>query len=101
MFEDPFYDINYTWADVIALRLFSRANSDPNGFVAACAMARGFDVSSEAWLKRAFDIDLHDPHLVQQALQTLQPYVECVDVLTIVGDGTMAELRWKARTAPW
>ncbi|HEX9162468.1 MAG TPA: hypothetical protein VF980_12250 [Thermoanaerobaculia bacterium] len=77
LFEDPFYDINYTWADLVALELFGTAKSEPAGFAAAYsrALRSGFDSPAATWLKRAFDLDLGDPHLVDRALKTLQPYI--------------------------
>jgi len=83
MFEDPFYDINYTFADLIALQLFAKASSDPRGFSAAYegALASGFDAPVDMWLKNHFGIDVRDPGLVQRGLETLRPYLDAVKTM--------------------
>jgi oligoendopeptidase F len=78
LFEDPFYDINYTWADLVAVQLFKNAIADPNGFAErySRALAAGFDRPADAWVQQWLGIDLRDPRLVKQALEALQPYVD-------------------------
>lgn len=78
LFEDPFYDINYTWADAVALQLFAKARSDPAAFAASYtrAMASGFDVPPAAWLRRELDVSLTDPRIVTHAIEALQPYID-------------------------
>jgi oligoendopeptidase F len=80
LFEDPFYNVNYTWADLVAVRLFANATTDPEAFAGkySDALAAGFDRPADAWLQHWFGIDLRDPRLVTQALTTLQPYVDAL-----------------------
>jgi oligoendopeptidase F len=80
MFEDPFYDINYAWASVVALPLFGMSRSAPADLEARYSRAIGsaFDRPVNAWLRYEFGIDLRDPLLVRHALDTIQPYIDAM-----------------------
>ncbi|MBF5042112.1 M3 family oligoendopeptidase [Aggregicoccus sp. 17bor-14] len=70
LYEDPFYDVNYTWAGLLALRLFAAYERDPKRFAPGyvAMMAQGFDRPVEALLRDFVGVELHSPELVEAAL---------------------------------
>src|SRR5207244_4091726 len=63
MYEDPFYDVNYVYGAIIALRMYAMYGKDPKAFAPryAAMMKNGYTAPPAALLKRFFDIDLDDP----------------------------------------
>jgi oligoendopeptidase F len=77
MYEDPFYDVNYAYAGLLALELHARAESDPRGFMPRYLelMAHGSDAPPAELLRRLLGVDLQDPGLARHALSTLEPRI--------------------------
>ena len=63
MYEDPFYDVNYVYGAIIALRMYAMYGTDPKAFAPryVAMMKNGYTALPSALLKRFFDIDLDDP----------------------------------------
>jgi oligoendopeptidase F len=63
MYEDPFYDVNYVYGAVIALRMYAMYGHDPKAFAPryVAFMKNGYTAPAATLLKRFFDIDLVDP----------------------------------------
>ena len=63
MYEDPFYDVNYVYGAIIALRMYAMYGNDPKAFAPryVAMMKNGYTAPPSALLKRFFDIDLDDP----------------------------------------
>jgi oligoendopeptidase F len=78
LFEDPFYDVNYTLASTVALPLFAQLHTDRRNFTErySRAISSGFEEPIDVWLRRTLDVDLRDPKLVPRALEALRPYIE-------------------------
>jgi oligoendopeptidase F len=74
MFQDPFYDINYVYATLLALKFYEMYRRDPQHFVPRyiALLRNGFNAPPEVLLKRFLDIDLHDPRLLPDALKVLE-----------------------------
>lgn len=74
MYEDPFYEINYIYGALLALKFYEMYTRDPEHFVPRyiALMRNGFDAPPEVLLKRFLDIDLHDPRLVSNALSVVE-----------------------------
>ncbi len=81
MFEDPFYDINYIYGALLALKFYELYTRDQAHFVPRYIelMRNGFDAPPEALLKRFLDIDLHDPRLVSNALSVVEDKVTLLE----------------------
>ena len=62
-FIDPFYDVNYLFAGLLALEYLRQFESDPQDFERryAALQRNGFDDTPAALLKRFMRIDLDDP----------------------------------------
>ncbi len=73
MYEDPFYDINYVYGAMLALKYYAKCAQSPEIFYPRylALMCNGFDASPESLLKRFLDIDLNDSHLVADAIEIL------------------------------
>jgi len=63
MYEDPFYDVNYVYGAVVALRMYAMYGKDPKAFAPryAAMMKNGYTAPPAVLLKRFFGIDLDDP----------------------------------------
>jgi len=81
MFEDPFYDVNYIYGALLALKFYEMYTRDPANFVPRyiALMRNGFDAPPEVLLKRFLDIDLHDPRLVTNALSVVEEKVNLLE----------------------
>ena len=77
MYEDPFYDINYVYGALLALKFYEMYTRDPAHFVPRyiALMRNGFDAPPEILLKRFLDIDLHDPRLVANEMIEGEPAI--------------------------
>jgi oligoendopeptidase F len=74
MYEDPFYDVNYVYAGLLALKYYDLLESDPKAFRRSflAMLKNGFDAPPDVLLKKFLAIDLHDPRLVVDAQRALQ-----------------------------
>jgi oligoendopeptidase F len=81
MYEDPFYDINYIYGALLALKFYEMYKRDPSHFVPryVSLMRNGFDAPPEILLKRFLDIDLHDPRLVSDALRLVEDKINLLE----------------------
>ena len=81
MYQDPFYDVNYVYGVLLALKFYEMYTRDPEHFVPRYVdlMRNGFDGPPAALLKRFLDIDLHDPRLVSNALRVLDDKVNLLE----------------------
>ena len=81
MYEDPFYDINYIYGALLALKFYEMYTHDPANFVPRylALMQNGFDAPPEVLFKRFLDIDLHDPRLVSNALSIVEEKVNLLE----------------------
>jgi oligoendopeptidase F len=63
MYEDPFYDVNYVYGAIIALRMYASYSHDPKAFAPryVTMMKNGYTATPAALLKQFFGIDLDDP----------------------------------------
>ena len=78
MYDDPFYDVNYTWAGILALKFFAMYQRDPSHFMDryAALIANGFDARPADLLRRFLGIDLYDPELVRDAIAYVGPKID-------------------------
>ena len=78
MYEDPFYDANYVYAAVLALKYYELLEKDPEkfrtGYIAL--LKNGFDAPPQALLKKFLSIDMEDPTLANKALLLVGARVE-------------------------
>ena len=78
MYEDPFYDLNYVYAAVLALNYYEMLQNDPerfrNGYIAL--LKNGFDAPPQDLLKKFLSIDMKDPTLVDKALSLVATRVK-------------------------
>jgi oligoendopeptidase F len=81
MYEDPFYDINYVYGALLALKYYELYARDPSRFVPRyiALMSHGFDAPPAVLLKRFLDIDLNDPHLVADACRIVKEKVDLLE----------------------
>jgi oligoendopeptidase F len=81
MYEDPFYDINYVYGVLLALKFYEMYLRDPRDFALRylALMRNGFDAPPAILLRRFLDIDLHDPRLVSNALSVLERKVNLLE----------------------
>lgn len=81
MYEDPFYDINYIYGAILALKYYEMYTRDPARFGPRyiALMRNGFDAPPSTLLKRFLDIDLHDARLVSDALSVLENKIELLE----------------------
>lgn len=63
MYEDPFYDVNYVYGAIIALRMYAMYGRDPKAFAPryVAMMKNGYTAPPAVLLKRFFGIDLDAP----------------------------------------
>jgi oligoendopeptidase F len=81
MYEDPFYDINYVYGALLALKFYEMYTRDPQHFVPryVALMRNGFDAPPAILLKRFLGINLNDPHLIRDALRVLEDKVNLLE----------------------
>lgn len=81
MYEDPFYDTNYVYGAVLALKFYEMYSRDREHFVPryTALMRNGFDAPPAVLLKRFLDIDLNDPRLVSNAMSVLEEKVSLLE----------------------
>ena len=81
MYEDPFYDINYVYGALLALKYYELYQKDPKQFVPRyiALMQNGFDAPPAVLLKRFLDLDLHDPLLITNALNVVEDKVHLLE----------------------
>jgi len=81
MYQDPFYDVNYVYGALLALKFYEMYTRDPEHFVPRyiALMRNGFDAPPEVLLKRFLDIDLHDPRLVSNALSVVAEKIDLLE----------------------
>jgi oligoendopeptidase F len=81
MYEDPFYDLNYAYAGVLALSFYERLHRDPSSFQRAFTsmLKNGFDRTPDQLLKTLVDVDLDDPNLVARATRFLDSRITELD----------------------
>jgi oligoendopeptidase F len=77
MYEDPFYDINYVYGGLLALKFYEMYERDPQRFVPRylALMRNGFDAPPAQLLKRFLDVDLRDPRLASDAFAVTESKV--------------------------
>jgi len=63
MYEDPFYDVNYVYGAIIALRMYAMYGRDPKAFAPryVAMMKNGYTAPPAVLLKRFFGIELDAP----------------------------------------
>jgi oligoendopeptidase F len=73
MYEDPFYDVNYVYASLLALEYYSLYKADPQGFATRyeALLQHGFDAPPEELLQKALGIGLEPKKLVADAMRVL------------------------------
>lgn len=78
MFDDPFYDVNYALAGLVALELYARSKSDPAHFFPAyrTLLASGFTAPADELLRRYVGIDIRAPNFVAEALSAAQSKID-------------------------
>ena len=81
MYEDPFYDVNYVYGALLALKFYESYKRDPKNFVAryVALMSNGFDAPPAVLLKRFLDLDLNDPRLVSDAMKIIAAKVKLLE----------------------
>jgi oligoendopeptidase F len=81
MFQDPFYDVNYVYGVLLALKFYEMYKRDPQNFVPRyiALLKNGFNAPPEVLLKRFLDIDLHDPQLLTDDLKILEEKVNLLE----------------------
>ena len=81
MYEDPFYDINYIYGALLALKYFELYRRDAKDFVPRyiALMKNGFDAPPEVLLKRFLNIDLRDSRLVSDALSLVDEKINLLE----------------------
>jgi len=83
MYEDPFYDINYIYGGLLALKFYELYTRDPKLFIPRyiALMSNGFDAPPADLLKQFLDTDLNDPRLVSDACRILEGKVQQLEAL--------------------
>jgi oligoendopeptidase F len=81
MYEDPFYDINYVYGSILALKFYALYTRDPNNFAPKyiALLKNGFDAPPNDLLKRFLDVDLNDPSLVTDAMTILEAKIDLLE----------------------
>jgi oligoendopeptidase F len=81
MYEDPFYDINYIYGALLALKFYEMYKRDSEHFTPRyiALMRNGFDAPPPILLKRFLDIDVHDPRLVSNALSVVEDRINLLE----------------------
>jgi oligoendopeptidase F len=78
MYEDPFYDVNYVYAGVLALKYYEILEKDPEHFRTEYMglLKSGFTEPPRELLKKFLAIDLDDPKLIDDAMKVVGARVE-------------------------
>ena len=78
IYEDPFYDLNYVYGAVIALKMFSIYSADPKAFARryVAMMRNGYTGPAETLLAKFFGIDLDDSALLTEVVKLLNARVD-------------------------
>ncbi len=79
MYEDPFYDLNYVYAGLLALVYYDSYRRDPKSFAKKyqALMENGFDAEPDKLLHRTLGLDIRNTKaLVAHAMEVLQEKVE-------------------------
>lgn len=81
MYEDPFYDVNYIYGALLALKFYEMYSRDPKSFVPRyiALMSNGFTAPPDVLIKQFLDIDLHDPQLVAIALRVVEDKINLLE----------------------
>jgi len=76
-YEDPLYCINYVYGSLLALKYYDLYLQAPVPFVTKyiALISNGFDAAPDNLLKEFLDIDLHDPQVLVDAVQSLEKKV--------------------------
>jgi oligoendopeptidase F len=77
MYEDPFYDVNYIYGGLLALKFYELYKRNPARFIDgySALMRNGFDAPPASLLKRFLAIDLNDPRLTSDAFSVTESKV--------------------------
>ncbi|MDR3666669.1 MAG: M3 family metallopeptidase [Ignavibacteriaceae bacterium] len=78
MYEDPMYLINYVYGALLSLKYYEMFNKDPIGFSTKylSLMRNGFNDTPSVLLKNFLNIDLNDPHLLNDAMDLLDKKID-------------------------
>jgi len=78
MYDDPFYDVNYVIAGLVALQLYAHAKHDPAHFFPAyrALLENGFTAPADELLRRFVAVDIRDRGFVAEALASVQPKID-------------------------
>jgi oligoendopeptidase F len=81
MYDDPFYDANYVYGSLLALKFYSMYSQDPEHFAQRyiALMKNGFDAPPHVLLKRFLDVDLRDPRLFTDAMRIIEDKVDLLE----------------------
>jgi len=81
MYQNPFYDVNYVYGALLALKFYEMYTRDPEQFASRyiALMKNGFDAPPAILLKRFLSIDLDDPRLVSDALKIVKAKVDLLE----------------------
>jgi oligoendopeptidase F len=81
MYEDPFYDVNYIYGALLALKFYELFKRDPQHFISnyTALMRNGFDAPPDVLLRRFLNIDLRDPRLLSDALSVIQGKIDLLE----------------------
>jgi oligoendopeptidase F len=73
MYEDPFYDVNYVYGGLLALKYYQLYTANREQFVPryTALLKNGFDAPPAVLLKKFLNIDLSSPALVQDDIDLL------------------------------
>ena len=81
MYEDPFYDLNYAWAGLVALNTFARYEREPaataRGYIAL--LENGFDHPAAELLREHLGIDIAAPSFVDDALAVAKTHIDAFE----------------------
>ncbi|HJQ37069.1 MAG TPA: hypothetical protein VKB93_08015 [Thermoanaerobaculia bacterium] len=78
MYDDPFYDVNYVIAGLVALQLYAHSKRDPEHFFPGylALLANGFTAPADELLRRFTGVDIRDPRFVADALASVQSKID-------------------------
>jgi oligoendopeptidase F len=78
MYEDPIYYVNYMYGGLLSIEYYQMFKKDPKDFVDKyiALMRNGFNDTPSALLKKFFNINLNDPHILTDALNLLKEKID-------------------------
>lgn len=81
MFQDPFYDVNYVYGALLALKFYEMYRRDPQDFVPryTALLRNGFNAPPEVLLKRFLKIDLRDSRLLPDVLKIIEEKINLLE----------------------